>query len=388
MILHLFKMIMKRKKENFFLLLQLFVSFIALFLFIGLNLKKFSNYFKPLGYNYEDAWLVKLDFQNLPEEKKLEYSKVIKEKLQSIKEIEQISATDVVPFFQWGRDENITYNKQVSKALAFEVDGHYQDVLDIKLLEGRWFSEKDYALNSIPVVITKDLAERDFKNEDPIGKTITIANKPAVIIGISEPVRENTSANLSPGFFMPLKSTAHTYLLKSKSTDDLLLLEDKIRKAITSIDPSEIQIKQNISLTLIKKFANKMDYIQLCIALLVFGFLIVNVFLGISGVFSYRLSKRKAEVGLRVIMGASPFDILKQFLGESMVLTTLGILPGVLIAVQLLIMQYLDPYVSGYYGTLSIVLSALFLYLLMLSCAFYPSLKAARLSPAEALHEE
>lgn len=388
MILHLFKMIMNRKKENFFLLFQLFVSFIALFLFIGLNLKKVSNYFKPLGYHYEDAWLVKLDFQNLSEEKKLEYTGLIKEKLQSIKEVELISSTQVIPFLQWGREEKITYHKQVSTALAFEVDEHYQDVLKIKLLEGRWFAPKDYALNSIPVVITKDLAERDFNNENPIGKTILIANKPALIVGISETLRENTGANLSPGFFIPLRSAANTYLLKSKNTDNLLLLEDKVRKAIMSIGAPEIQIKQNISLTLIQKFAQKMDYIQLSIALVVFAFLFINVFLGISGVFSYKLSKRKAEVGLRVIMGASPFDILKQFLGESVVLTTLGILPGVLIAAQLLIMQYLDPYVNGYYGILSIVLSALFLYLLMLSCAFYPSLKAARLSPVNALHEE
>nr|WP_294877250.1 ABC transporter permease [uncultured Pedobacter sp.] len=379
---------MNRKKENFFLLFQLFVSFVALFLFIGLNLKKFSNYFKPLGYRYDDAWLVKLDFQNLPEEKKLEYSGLIKEKLQSIKEVDLISSTQVVPFLEWGKEEKITYHKQVSTALAFEVDEHYQNVLDIKLLEGRWFAPKDYTLNSIPVVITKDLAERDFKDENPIGKTILITDRPALIIGISETLRENTSANLNPGFFIPMRSAANTYLIKSKNTDNLLLLEDKIRKAIMSVGAPEIQIKQNISLTLIKKFAQKMDYIQLSIALVVFAFLFINVFLGISGVFSYKLSKRKAEVGLRVIMGASPFDILKQFLGESMVLTTLGILPGVLIAIQLLIMQYLDPYVSGYYGTLSIVLSALFLYLLMLSCAFYPSLKAARLSPADALHEE
>lgn len=388
MILHLFKMTMNRKKENFFLLFQLFISFIALFLFIGLNLKKFSNYFKPLGYNYENAWLVQLDFQKMPEERKLEYSGLIKQKLQSIKEIEQVSTTQVVPFLQWGREEKISYHKRVSTALAFEVDEHYQDALDIKLLEGRWFAGKDYVLNTISVVITKDLAERDFKNENPIGQTIFIAGKPALIIGISEPLRENTSANLSPGFFIPLRSAANTYLLKSKNIDNLLLLEDKVRRAITSVGAPQIQIKQNISLTLIKKFAHKMDYIQLSIALVVFAFLFINVFLGISGVFSYKLSKRKAEVGLRVIMGASPFDILKQFLGESMVLTTLGILPGVLIAVQLLIMQYLDPYVSGYYGILSIVLSALLLYFLMLSCAFYPSLKAARLSPTDALHEE
>lgn len=379
---------MSRKKENFFLLFQLFVSFIALFLFIGLNLKKFSNYFKPLGYHYEGAWLVKLDFQNLSDQKKLEYSGLIKEKLQSIKEVQLISSTQVIPFLQWGRDEKIMYNKQVSTALAFEVDEHYQDVLDIKLLEGRWFAPKDYGLNSIPVVITKDLAERDFNNENPIGKTILIANKPALIIGISETVRENTATNISPGFFIPLSSVTNTYLLKSESTEDLLLLEGKVRKAIMSVGASEIQIKQNTSLTLIQKFAQKIDYIQLSIALVVFAFLFINVFLGVSGVFSYKLSKRKAEVGLRVIMGASPFDILKQFLGESMVLTTLGIFPGVLIAIQLLIMQYLDPYVSGYYGILSIGLSALFLYLLMLSCAFYPSLKAARISPADALHEE
>nr|WP_198160666.1 ABC transporter permease [Pedobacter panaciterrae] len=377
---------MNRKKENFFLLFQLFISFIALFLFIGLNLKKFSNYFKPLGYSYDDAWLVQLDFQKMPEESKLEYSTLIKQKLQSIKEIELVSTTQVVPFLQWGREEKITYNKQVSKALAFEVDDHYQDVLGIKMVEGRWFTQKDYVLNAIPVVITKDLADRDFKNADPVGKTILIADKPALVIGISETLRENTSADLNPGFFIPLRSAANTYLLKSKNTDNLLLLEDKIRKAITSVGASEIQIKQNISITLIKKFAHKMDYIQLSIALVVFAFLLINVFLGISGVFSYKLSKRKAEVGLRVIMGASPFDILKQLLGESIVLTTLGILPGVLIAAQLLIMQYLD--LNAYYGTLSIVLSALFLYLLMLSCAFYPSLKAARLNPADALHEE
>ncbi|QNK63231.1 ABC transporter permease [Pedobacter sp. PAMC26386] len=379
---------MNRKKAHFFLLLQLFVTFIVLFLCIGLNLKKFSNYFQPLGYQYEDTWLVELDFQNMTEEKKLEYSDLIKHKLQSIKEIEMVSATQVIPFYQWGKEEKIKHNKQVINALGFEVDEHYQNVLDIKLLEGRWFTVKDYALNTIPIVITKDLADRDFKNENPVGKTILMAGKPALIIGISDTFKENTAADPSPGFFLPLQTNPGKYLLRSKSTNNFQLMEDRIRKAITSVGPAEILIKQNISLTLFKKFAQKTDYIQLCITLIVFSFLLINVFLGISGVFSYNLSKRKAEVGLRVIMGASPFDILKQFLGESMVLTTLGILPGVLIAVQLLIMQYLEPYTNGYYGAISIVCAAAFLYLLMLSCAFYPSLKAARLNPSDALHEE
>jgi putative ABC transport system permease protein len=187
---------------------------------------------------------------------------------------------------------------------------------------------------------------------------------------------------------MPLQTLADKYLLKSDKTENLQLLEDKVRKSVTSVGAADIQIKQNLSMTLIKKYAHKTDYIQLSITFVVFVFLLINVFLGISGMFSYNLSKRKAEVGLRVIMGASPAQILMQFLGESMVLTTLGILPGVLIAVQMLIMQYFEPYTDEYYGILSIIFSALFLYLLMLSCAFYPSLKATRLNPSDALHEE
>lgn len=388
MIRHLFKMILNRKKTYFFLLLQLFVTFMALFLVTGLNMKKFSNYFQPLGYDYEKVWLFEPDFQNLTEDKKMEYRKLIKAKLQAIKEVEMVSATQVIPFQQWGAEEKITYKKQITTALRFEVDEHYQEVLDIKLVKGRWFTPEDYVLNLIPVVITQDLAERDFKNEDPIGKTILVADKTARVIGISGTFRENTSANVIPGFFMPLQGDAGKYLLKSNETENFQLLEDKVRKSVTSVGVAEILIKQNMSLTLVKKYAHKLDYIQLSITFVVFVFLLINVFLGISGMFSYNLSKRKAEVGLRVIMGASPLQVLMQFLGESMVLTTLGILPGILIAAQLLIMQYFEPYTNGYYGVLSILFSALFLYLLMLSCAFYPSLKATRLNPSNALHEE
>jgi putative ABC transport system permease protein len=388
MILHLFKMILNRKKTYFFLFLQLFVAFMALFLVMGLNMKKFSNYFQPLGYNYEDVWLVEPDFENVPENKKLEYSVLVQEKLRAIKEVELVSATQVIPFQQWGAEEKITYKKQVITALKFEVDEHYKDVMGISLAEGRWFTAKDYVLNTVPVVITRDLAERDFKNDSPLGKTILVGDKKALIVGISEAIRENTSANLNPGFFMPLQAAGGKYLLKSENTENFRLLEDKVRKSVTSVGAADIQIKQNISLTLVKKYAHKVDYIQLSITFVVFIFLLINVFLGISGMFSYNLSKRKAEVGLRVIMGASPSQILMQFLGESMVLTTLGILPGVLIAAQMLIMQYFEPYTNQYYGILSIIFSALFLYLLMLSCAFYPSLKATRLNPSDALHEE
>lgn len=384
MILHLFKMIINKKKNNFFLLVQLFIAFVAMFFFIGLNLKKFSNYFKPMGYNYEKAWVVDIDFQNATEEQKAELSQLVHQKLKGIAEVKAVSATNVVPFYQWGSEQKIKHNKQVSSALAFEVDEHYDEVLDIRLTEGRWFSAKDYATNSTPVVITKDLAERDFSGENPLGKSISINDKPAIIIGISETFKENTSADVSPGFFIPLNKVASKFIIRSDQAENIQLLDHKLRKNVSSIGSNQILIKQLNALSLMKKYAHKLDYIQLSIALIVFAFLVLNVSLGVSGVFSYNLSKRKSEVGLRVAVGASSSDITKLFLGETIILTTLGILPGVLIAIQLLIMQQFDVY----YGILSILLSALFLYLLMIACALYPSLKIAKVQPAYALHED
>jgi putative ABC transport system permease protein len=389
MISHIFKMMAKRKRKNFFLLLQLFISFLAMFLFVGLNLKKFTNYFRPLSYNYEKAWVLHVEYEDaVPEEKKAMYKQLIIEKLKALNEIADVSATTVIPFYQWGNEEKVEVNKQVSKALRFSVDERYKDLLDLKLVAGRWFNPSDFSLYTKPVVITTDMAEREFKDQNALGKKMLIEGKPAVVIGVSESFRENSSANSTPGFFIPAEGLSNLFLIKSPHVDNIALMDDKIRKSVMAISATDIQIKQSTSLSLLKKYAHKLDYMQLTIAFVIFGFLVINVFLGVSGMFSYTISRRKAEVGLRLAMGAKPSDILKQFLGETMVLTSLAILPGLLIAIQLLLIKYFEPYMDVYYGTLSIVFSALFLYLLMLSCAVYPSIKATRIQPANALHED
>jgi len=398
MIIHLFKLIINKRRQNFFLLLQLFISFLALFLFFGLNLKKFSNYFKPLGYEFKNAWLVEIDLKNIPFEKRLEYTAFVKQQLQSVKEINAISEPEFVPFNQTGTDVKINYKGQVLKVAELRVDEAFKDVLDIKMHSGKWMFDKNSTSLTRKVVITKSLADVTFGDKSPLGKTIDLldmANSRKivarfVIVGVVENFRANSSADETLGYFINTTSFGShpdvSFLLKSDYANQFHLLEDKIRRSISKLDLKEIEIKQNIPLSLLKKYAHKTDYIQLTLAFVVFIFLIINVFVGVTGVFTYNLSKRRSEIGLRIAMGATSTAIWKQLLGETITLTSIGILPGVLIAIQLLIMQYFN--MTTTYGILSLVMSALFLYLLMLSCAVYPSLKASRIQPAEALHED
>ncbi len=400
MITHLFKLIINKRRQNFFLFLQLFISFLALFLFFGLNLKKFSNYFKPLGYEFKNAWLVEIDLKNIPFEKRLEYTALVKQQLQSVKEINTISEPDFIPFIQTGTDVKINYKGQVLKVAELRVDEAFKNVLGIKMHSGKWVFDKNNTSLTRKVVITKGLADVTFGNKSPLGKTIDLldmANSRKivarfVIVGVVENFRANSSADETLGYFINTTNFGSqpdvSFLLKSDYADQFHLLEDKIRRSISKLDLKEIEIKQNMPLSLLKKYAHKTDYIQLALAFVVFIFLIINVFVGVTGVFTYNLSKRSSEIGLRIAMGATSTAIWRQLLGETLTLTSIGILPGVLIAIQLLIMQYFEPGMTTTYGILSLVMSALFLYLLMLSCAVYPSLKASRIQPANALHEE
>jgi putative ABC transport system permease protein len=134
------------------------------------------------------------------------------------------------------------------------------------------------------------------------------------------------------------------------------------------------------------------DYFRLkLLALLVFGsvagFLILNVALGLFGVLWYSINQRRAEIGLRCAVGADAGRIGRQILGEALVLTTFGVILGLVIALQFPVLQVLPGAGVEVYG-LAILGAATFLYLIVSVCAVYPSRLAARIQPAEALRAE
>ncbi|MBA7556123.1 hypothetical protein ES705_48821 [subsurface metagenome] len=119
---------------------------------------------------------------------------------------------------------------------------------------------------------------------------------------------------------------------------------------------------------------------------LVLGFLIFNSIAGLFGVLWYNISLRKSEIGLRVAVGASKSNIYKQFIGEMLVLATLGIIPGLIIAAQFPILKVFNIQPKVY--IIAMLAATLLIYLLVTLCAILPSAQAAKIQPAIALHEE
>lgn len=121
------------------------------------------------------------------------------------------------------------------------------------------------------------------------------------------------------------------------------------------------------------------------------GFLLMNIFLGVVGVFWFRTEARRAEIGLRLSLGDTSRGILSMYFLEGLILLALAMLPAMGIFYALghweVIRVGFMPLTLGRYA-IGLGLTYLLLALMIVIGIWLPARKAIRISPAEALRSE
>jgi putative ABC transport system permease protein len=117
------------------------------------------------------------------------------------------------------------------------------------------------------------------------------------------------------------------------------------------------------------------------------GFLMIMVGLGLVGVLWQNVTQRTKEIGLRRAKGATQQHVYKQILGELFVLTTIGLILGVIIVVQFPLLDLIG-FINAKVFAFGLFVSFLLIYSLTLLAGLYPSWLATKVQPAEALHYE
>jgi putative ABC transport system permease protein len=125
----------------------------------------------------------------------------------------------------------------------------------------------------------------------------------------------------------------------------------------------------------------------LLIGAVIAGFMMLMVGLGLTGVLWQNVTQRTREIGLRRATGATGADVQRQVLGEILILATLGMGVGILVVVQLPLLDLLGGFRGTSFGA-ALAGSAALLYALSALCAFYPGRLATRITPVEALHHD
>jgi putative ABC transport system permease protein len=391
---HLFKLIWNKKKQNFLLMSEILVSFLVIFAVFTLVVYYFHNYKKPMGIDYQDVWVV--TYGNSYQTKNTDsldlYYETLVKTIRSMPQVKGLTFTaGNLPFTQNRNTGGITFkNQRVDDNNWYTVDDNYQKVLNMQLLEGRWFDKGDDIAKDKPVVINTDLKEKLFGNAEPLGKIISDRdNKNKMkIVGVVQSIKiKGDYSSTDPGLYQRTDTGSYRWLdrMLIKVTPEAdAAFEGKLYKTIANyMKNSDIEIEH---MTDMRTSINYFSLVPMIALLIVACFLIINVALGLFGVLWYNINKRRGEIGLRRAVGATGNSVSGQLVNEAMILATLSLIIGAFFAVQFPLLNLFDLPASVY--IIALFLSIIFIYLLVLVCSLYPGKQAAAIYPAVALHEE
>ena len=385
MIRHFFKLIWNKKRSNALLIVEILVAFLVLFGVMSLMAYNYQNYSRPLGFKYEQVWCLNIGW-NQDTAHIGEKLKNIYQRIRSYPEVEMASRTNGnTPFANNQSNRNVKYKNVNIQGDIYGTDEYYAKTLGIEIAEGRWYTRADKGAKHTPAIINRIAKEKMFGNDNPLGKIIQLeGDERWKIVGIVENFKQhgNYQAN-TPAFFNLSDWDMGSVLIKVKPGVDANF-EAKLMREIGAMQPE--WVFELSYLKTLRKSMNQQTSIPSLIFSIVCGFFLLNVALGLFGVLTLNIAKRKDEIGLRRALGAPAPAITIHFVGEMWVIATLAVLIGLILAVQFPLLNVFDLEASVY--VVGMLLATLTIYLLVTLCALYPSIQAARIQPATALHEE
>ncbi|HMU63521.1 MAG: ABC transporter permease [Nitrosomonas sp.] len=280
----------------------------------------------------------------------------------------------------------------------------YFSVSNWELADGSIFADADLRSAIRVAVLGSVTAENLFGNEDPIGKTFRISNKPFLVVGILAVKGQSLSGrDQDDNVFVPITTaqrqilgnqfpgSINHMLVQAKSSDTLDEAEAEItqllrqRHRIADKMENDFTVRNLTALATVASTTAKVMAWMLgsiaSISLLVGGIGIMNIML-------VSVTERTREIGIRMAIGASYRIILMQFLLEALVICILGGLIGVALGIggAWMVSQSTDMPIVVTFNMIG--LAFIFVTAIGIFFGFYPARKAAALKPVDALRYE
>jgi putative ABC transport system permease protein len=279
---------------------------------------------------------------------------------------------------------------QVPTALYRVVDPEYFQTMSIPLLAGRAFQASDRDVAPRVAIVSRELADRHFPGENPVGKTIQLNGPGDVqIVGIAANVRsQQLQADAAPELYVPhaqAGSRAITFVIKSALPTPQVL--NAARDVVRQLD-TRLPLVFPGSLRGLEESALSRPRFYLWLLAVFAGLAVLLAAVGIYGVVAYAVSERTREIGVRMALGARRREVVALMLWYGLRPAIAGVAAGLAVASAasrlieglLYEVQPSDPL------TIAAVTAAL-LAVAGLACAL-PALRASRVPPAEALRGE
>ncbi len=342
----------------------------------------------PWGMNPDLEWW---EIMKRPLPNYREYEEM-KRRLQSAEALAFAVQTQVTVKYKNNSAENIGF---------FSFTHDYQDIRSFEIEKGRYFSLFESNSGKNVAIIGAVLAEKLFENEDPIGKVITVRGAKSRVIGvlkkegvggigddgfdevISVPINYiRNLVNLRSDFLSPM------IIAKAKSNISIEEFRDDLTatmRAIRRLKPGE---KDDFALNQASLISQGFDAVFAGINVggwIIGGFSILVGGFGIANIMFVSVKERTNIIGIQKALGAKNNFILQQFLYESILLSLVGGLLGlILVFIGTIAMN--QAWDLNIHLTLDNILLAMFISgSIGVISGYSPARSAAKLDPVEAI---
>ena len=268
------------------------------------------------------------------------------------------------------------------------VEPEFFRTLELRLLRGRDFDDRDTAAAPAVAIVNEAFARAAWPNTDPIGKTmLTERNVPVTVIGLMADAQLMAIGEpAAPYVLVPLaqRYEADTNLVV-KTTGRSAIPE--VRSLINTMNPN-LPLIEALPLAEVTALGTIPQRIAGAVAgtLGIVGLLLAAI--GIYGVTSYAVGRRTREVGIRLALGANEREVLRLFLRQGLVLTATGVVLGMILgALAARFMSGLLFGIDALDPMAFIVASALFA-TVALTATYIPARRAVHVDPMVALRNE
>ena len=302
------------------------------------------------------------------------------------------------------RSARVRYRGDSDNYSTRAVAPDHQYIEKTLIMQGRFINQDDIEKKTKNIVIGRLVAKDLFKKENPVGKYLEIGSSAFKVVGVFQDQSGDREERL---IYIPYT----TQQLIEKNNDKInsiivsfrpelgytsaLAFERQLRlflKKKKSIDPRDNngirirnvadQIRQN------QRFAG---VLQLIVAFVGIGTLIAGI-IGISNIMVFVVKERTKELGVRKALGATPKSVIGMVLHESIFITTLSGITGMIAGIVLLSNMedrleeffIIDPYIDNFTALVATILLILF----GAVAGYIPAKRAASIKPIVALRDE
>lgn len=321
----------------------------------------------------------------------------------AIREVPGVSAA--APYISTGFDVKYRNTSVALDVLATDTD--IFKTYDWPIESGRQFTEKEISEYAQVMVIGASAAKTIFSDVDPLNKVVVLDNIPFKVVGVVQKTGQSGMGfDMDEGALIPyttgkVKMNAGWNSSNRRALDRVVIkvadfntIENTkvdIQNAVRNTHRIHPLAKDDFQLDDFASFIEQAKTMGKTMSLLLGAIGAVSLIVGGIGVMNIMLvsvTERTREIGIRMAIGATSWDICMQFLVESVTLSCIGGLIGIIVGVGITLLVAANSSIPADLNISAVLLAVGFSATTGIFFGFYPAYKASKLTPIDALRYE